>query len=246
LVYNHFTAGKTNEDQTYDDHLRNVSREFKNEGVNEFILDLRYNNGGLLSSAELLCAILAPESALGKILGYMEYNDKYSPRIYNITLNADILRKGANLNLSTLYVLTSQASASASELIINCLSPYMKVVLIGTQTEGKNVGSTSYTNDEFNWELHPIVCKIYNSENKSDYVNGFTPHYEIDESSATSIYRFLEFGNPDELLLNKALQLISGRIDDVGKILTSRSLTEELMPVYCSLDRKATNGVIIQ
>jgi C-terminal processing protease CtpA/Prc len=223
-----------------------VSLEFKNKGVNEFILDLRYNNGGLLSSAELLCAILAPESALGKIIGYMEYNDKYSPQIYTITLNAGILRGGVNLNLSTLYVLTSEASASASEFIINCLSPYMKIVLIGTQTEGKNVGSISYKNDEFNWELHPIVCKIYNSENKSDYANGFTPHYEINENSDVSINSFLAFGNPDELLLNKALQLISGGTDEVGEIFTSRSLTDESMPVYCSLDRKATSGVIIQ
>jgi C-terminal processing protease CtpA/Prc len=245
LVYNHFTAGKTDEDQTYDDNLRNVSLEFKNEGINEFILDLRYNNGGLLSSAELLCAILAPESTLGKVLGYMEYNDKYNPQLYNITLNAGILRGGVNLNLNTLYVLTSESSASASELIINCLSPYMKVVLIGTQTEGKNVGSTSYKNDELTWELHPIVCKIYNSENKSDYVNGFTPHYIIDESSNSSLDNFLEFGNPDELFLNKALQLISG-IDGEGEIPASRSLTGESIPVYCSLDRKATNGVIIR
>jgi hypothetical protein len=122
----------------------------------------------------------------------------------------------------------------------------MKVVLIGTQTEGKNVGSTIYKNDKFNWELHPIVCQIYNSENKSDYVNGFTPHYEIDESSDMNIYRFLEFGNPNELLLNKALQLISGRTDEVEETLTSRSLTKESTPVHCSLDRKATNGVIIQ
>jgi C-terminal processing protease CtpA/Prc len=245
LVYNHFTAGKTDEDQTYDDKLRNVSREFKNKGVNVFILDLRYNNGGLISSAELLCAILAPESALGKILGYVEYNDKHNPRIYNIMLDASILKGGANLNLSTLYVLTSESSASASELIINCLSPYMKVVLIGTQTEGKNVGSISYKNDEFNWELHPIVCKIYNSENKSDYVNGFTPHYKIDESSDTSINSILEFGDTNELLLSKALQLINGA-DGVGEIPASRSLTRESIPVYCSLDKKATNGVIIQ
>ncbi|KAA6305025.1 hypothetical protein EZS27_043323, partial [termite gut metagenome] len=108
-----------------------------------------------------------------------------------------------------------------------------------------NVGSTSYKNDELTWELHPSVCKIYNSEKKSDYVNGFTPHYKIDESLDTNLDSFLEFGNPNELLLNKALQLISGT-DGVEEILTSRSLIRELILIYCSLDRKATNGVIIQ
>jgi hypothetical protein len=121
----------------------------------------------------------------------------------------------------------------------------MKVVLIGTQTEGKNVGSITYKNEDLDWELRPIVCKIYNSENKSDYVNGFTPHYKIDESSDTGIDNFLEFGNPNEWLLNKALQLINGT-DGAGEISASRSLTRESIPVYCSLDKKATNGVIIQ
>jgi C-terminal processing protease CtpA/Prc len=245
LVYNHFTAGKTSGDQTYDDNLRDVSCALKNEGVNELILDLRYNNGGLLSSAQLLCAILAPEPALGKVLGYLEYNDKSVPQTYSMTLDANVLKGGVNLNLSRLYVLTSEASASASELVINCLSSYMEVVLIGTQTEGKNVGSTSYKKDEFNWELHPIVCKIYNSEKESDYANGFTPDYKTDENSDTSLNSFLEFGNPNELLLNRALQLINGT-GGVGEVPASRSSTGELIPVYCSLDRKATNGVVIQ
>ncbi|KAA6327911.1 putative CtpA-like serine protease [termite gut metagenome] len=247
LVYNQFKAGINDGDNTYDDDLREVSHEFKDKDVNEFVLDLRYNNGGLLTSAELLCAILAPESALGQSLGYVEFNNKHNPPIQNISLNTNILKGGVNLNLSTLYVLISEASASASEMVINSLSPYMKVVLIGTQTEGKNVGSTTYKNEEFNWALHPIVCKIYNSENMSEYANGFIPDYTANES--LNINNFLDFGNPDELLLNTALQLINGTYKEEEEediYSASRSLTRKPVPVHCSLDRKATNGVIIQ
>ncbi|KAA6341167.1 putative CtpA-like serine protease [termite gut metagenome] len=246
LVYNHFTAGINDEDTSYDDDLREISHEFKDTDVNEFILDLRYNNGGLLTSAELLCTILAPESALGKSIGYVEFNDKYSPQTQNISLDTNILKGGVNLNLNTLYVLISETSASASEMVINSLSPYMKIVLIGTQTEGKNVGSTTYKNEEYNWELRPIICKMYNSENKSDYADGFMPDYKADESLDTNISSFLDFGNPNELLLNTALQLIGEAYTKEEDNSVSRSLIGKPVPVHCSLDRKATNGVIIR
>ncbi|MDR2859007.1 MAG: peptidase S41 [Mediterranea sp.] len=247
LVYNHFSAGATDEDTAYDDQLRKLSHEYKNNGVNEFVLDLRYNNGGLLTSAELLCAILAPESTLEKSLGYIEYNNKKRPQIQNLALSSSILNGGANLNLNTVYILTSEFSASASEMVINCLSPYMKVVLIGMQTEGKNVGSITYKNDKLNWELRPIICKIYNSENQSDYAEGFAPDYVLNESSDANMYRFLELGNPDELLLNTALQLISGTYEEAEKLSSvSRSPIGKLTPIHCSLDKKATNGVVIQ
>ncbi|KAA6310940.1 hypothetical protein EZS27_037843, partial [termite gut metagenome] len=202
LVYNHFTAGKAENDKTYNGDLLKVSNIFKSEGVNEFILDLRYNNGGLLSSAQLLCAILAPQAALGKSAGYLEFNDKYNPQTEEITLNPNNLQGGVNLNLTTLYVITGESTASASEMLINTLSPYMNVILIGTKTEGKNVGSITFKDDKYSWELQPIVCKIYNSEKKSDYANGFAPNYTIDENKETNLDRFLKFGDPNELLLN--------------------------------------------
>lgn len=81
LVYNHFSPSATNNTHEYDNDLRNVFRNFANQQVNEFILDLRYNNGGLLSCAELImCSMLAPSSALGKDLGYLEFNSRTNPK----------------------------------------------------------------------------------------------------------------------------------------------------------------------
>lgn len=142
---------------------------FRTQQVNEFILDLRYNNGGLLSCAELLCTMLAPSSALGQELGYLEFNNRFNPQIVPFTLNSGLIGNGANLNLNTLYVLTSSQTASASEMVINCLAPYMDVVIIGGTTVGKNVGSRNFSSPELMITMNPIVCKIYNSEGKSDY-----------------------------------------------------------------------------
>lgn len=64
LVYNHFSSGPTDNSNEYDNDLRSAFQYFASQQVNEFILDLRYNNGGLLSCAELLCTMLAPSSAL--------------------------------------------------------------------------------------------------------------------------------------------------------------------------------------
>ena len=133
LVYNHFSSGSTLEGggTEYDDDLRAASRYFASGGVNEFVLDLRYNNGGQLSCAQLLCTLLAPASALGQTLGYVEYNSRFNPRQATLSLDENIIGSGANLNLGTLYILTSAQTASASEMLINCLKPYMNVILIG-------------------------------------------------------------------------------------------------------------------
>ena len=210
LVYNHFSSGSTLEGggTEYDDDLRAASRYFASGGVNEFVLDLRYNNGGQLSCAQLLCTLLAPASALGQTLGYVEYNSRFTPRQATLSLDESIIGSGANLDLGTLYILTSAQTASASEMLINCLKPYMNVILIGGTTEGKNVGSMSFTNQELGVRMQPIVCKLYNALAESDYENGFTADIPMDEN--TDAARFLPFGNEDEQLLHTALSVIDG------------------------------------
>ena len=125
----------------------------------------------------MLCTMLAPSSALGQELGYLEFNNRFNPQIVPFTLNSGLIGNGANLNLNTLYVLTSSQTASASEMVINCLAPYMDVVIIGGTTVGKNVGSRNFSSPELMITMNPIVCKIYNSEGKSDYESGFQPAY---------------------------------------------------------------------
>lgn len=208
LVYNHFTSGLSDTSGEFDETLCEAFRYFASQQVDEFVLDLRYNNGGQMTCAELLCAMLAPSSALGQPLGYLEFNTNFQERELPFYLEESLTQSGANLNLSRLYVLTGNETASASEMLINCLKPYMEVILIGGVTEGKNVGSVTFANPELMLSMSPIVCKIYNAQGESDYEQGFQPDIPLDENG--DLARFLPFGNPDELMLNTALGLIGG------------------------------------
>lgn len=243
LVYNHFSAGPADSGNEYDNDLRNAFRHFASQQVNEFILDLRYNNGGFLSCAELLCAMLAPSSALGQPLGHLEFNNRHRPQTLPLTLDAGVIGNGANLNLNTLYVLTSNQTASASEMVINCLKPYMNVIVIGGTTAGKNVGSTTFASPELMITMSPIVCKIYNAEGESDYQSGFSPDRpELNVSETSDMARFLPFGDTSEALLGTALGMIDGSIAPPEQE-EARSLKVTL--IESSIARKASQAVRI-
>lgn len=239
LVYNHFSSGVTDNSNEYDNDLRSASQYFASQQVNEFVLDLRYNNGGLLSCANLMCALLAPADKLGQKLGHLEFNNRFNPREKEFKLETSLIQNGTNLNLNTLYVLTTSQTASASEMVINCLSPYMNVVLIGATTEGKNVGSRAFSNQALMITMSPIVCKIYNSKRESNYEAGFKPQYQIDENSNLS--QFLPFGDPKESLLSTALSIIDGSYTPGSK---TRSVATSA-DISNSIERRAANGVRI-
>lgn len=208
LMYNHFTAGPAAGSEAYNDELRAFSQECKQKGVNEFVLDLRYNTGGAMECAQLLCTMLAPEAEMNNALAILKYNDKQVGKNRELALNPALLQGGANLNLPRIYILTTGETAAASEMVINCLKPYMEVVLIGATTKGKNVATQTFTTTQFGWALRLVVCEVFNSQGESNYTNGFAPTYAVNETA--ELQWFLPFGNPDEALLNVALNLIAG------------------------------------
>ncbi|NDV67137.1 S41 family peptidase [Bacteroides sp. 224] len=205
LVYNRF-------DSDYNDQLLTLARDFKNKGINQFILDLRYNTGGDFDNARLLSSILAPSDKLGEPLGYKEFNNKTNPQKQEFMFISDIT--DANLNLKTLYILTTRKTSGESELVANCLSPYMdKIIIVGNTTAGKDVGSSEsfhYSDDLVDLTLHPITYKIYNKD-EADYSNGISPvsYNRIVESDSIKM-ALKPFGDPEELLLKVALGNIDG------------------------------------
>lgn len=222
LVYNFFARDNGDKSNNYDKELISKLSNFKSKGVNEMVLDLRYNSGGAVSSAVALASALVKNRSTKNVLTTSQYN--------SILHNALIKEEGANynkdyfidkiigttvaipeMNLPRLYVLTSGWTASASEFIINGLKPYMDVILIGETTYGKNVGSiTIYEDDDpkNKWGMQPIVVKFANSLGFSDFTAGFTPDYEIDEFENLYLY---SFGDTNDPLLGKALSLITGQ-----------------------------------
>lgn len=241
LMYTHFAAGIENIDKdiSYETSLKKAFAEFKNSGVNEFVLDLRYNPGGLITNSQLLSTMLAPESAFGKVFCKIRRNNNTNDfdKLETTSLDPQLIGEGANLNLKRLFVLVSDHTASASELVINGLNPFMQVVLIGKKTEGKNLCSVKIEDAKYNWILQPIIGQLYNSLNFTDYANGFIPNVAIDEME--SLDTFLPLGDANELMLKKALSFIDG--EAIPPLVNKTKATTSRV-IGSSLDRKRSNG----
>jgi C-terminal processing protease CtpA/Prc len=231
IVYNFFAPDNGDGSISYEKELNDIFGRF--QGVDDLILDLRYNGGGFLSTAISLASMISKRTE----------NDIFAIELYNNLLDRELKREygsGYNqsyfteslkrrnerneivetipvnhLGLNKLHVITSRGTASASEILINALRPYIDVVIIGDSTTGKNVGSiTLYEEDPEKqktnqWGLQPIVVKFANKDGFSGYENGFAPDIEAWEIDADNLV-LLPLGDTDELLLQQALFQVSG------------------------------------
>ncbi len=214
LMYNSFTS-------TYDSDLNNAFQYFKNEGVTDLIIDLRYNGGGSVRTAGYLCSMITGQFN-DQILTQEQWNPKLQKWIsenhpdWLINKFTNTMSDGTsivNLHLNRVIVLTTRYTASASELVINALNPYIDVVKVGSTTHGKYVASiTLYDSDDFTkthanpehqWAIQPIVLKEINK--LGNYaVNGFEPDIGIEENYLD----MGELGNEDEPLTATAIAYI--------------------------------------
>lgn len=244
MLYNRFASGPEGGDNgSYDTQMKALFKKFKQEQVTEFVLDLRYNGGGLITCAQLLASMLAPSHALGQTFGYIKYNDKKQKSNRELKFHSSSDMADYSLNLNRLYVLTGQQTASSSEAVINSLIPYMKrenITLIGAQTIGKTVGSNTYGDtDSYGWLLHPITLRISNKDGDANYENGFSPDIALSELSYGQ--RLYPLGDPKDLLLGKAIEKITGstfRSEQAAPVVSGRE------PAYISLERKGSSLLV--
>ena len=219
LFYTSFTSD-------FDPQLNAAFGEFKAAGVTEFVLDLRYNGGGSIRSATDLAAMITGQFA-GEIFTKEQWNAEYQAHFestsdlrarllnkFNTTINTGELIN--SLNLNRVFILTTSRSASASELVINGLDPYIDVVQIGETTTGKFQGSVPlYDSPNFGrlnanlnhtYAMLPLVLKSVNSAGVSDYVDGLTPDFQISED----FENLGMLGEPNEPFLKVAIDVILG------------------------------------
>lgn len=162
LLFDRFIGTSTAE-------LDKVFGEFKNEGVNELVLDLRYNGGGYIDVAHHLANLIGGKAAAGKIFAQIISNDRHSN--WNKTKTFQIVN--GSLDLTRVFIIATPATASSSELLINGLVPHLNVILTGGTTYGKPVGSGVWTDCDY--AIHPISFRMLNAENHGDYFNGISP-----------------------------------------------------------------------
>lgn len=185
--------------------LKEVLSQLGGQQFDDFILDLRYNPGGYVNTAHELGSALAPATAMGQPFLHMIYNDKIN-KTETLNLEASPLTGGVNLSYENLYVLTSENTASASEIIINCLKPYMegRLFQVGTATYGKNVAQQLFTSEEApGIELWLTTTYLSNSQGYYDYFkNGLLPDFEIEENYEAELG---DFGSAEDQLMQPVL-----------------------------------------
>ncbi|WP_418587265.1 S41 family peptidase [Phocaeicola sp.] len=175
---------------------------------NDIVLDLRYNPGGYVSTALLLSTILAPSNAMGQNCFNLIYNDKLD-KVESYAFDPALLQGISNASYDHLYILTTGNTASASEIVINCLRPYVgeKLLQVGENTFGKNVAQSLFTNASYpQLEFWLTTAYISNSQNYYDYyTDGLKPDYELSED----VEGYLgELGTEQDALMNAVLQHI--------------------------------------
>lgn len=244
VVYNFFAPGTAADNTKYDKEMDAIFEKFKAENISSLVLDLRYNGGGYVSSAVNLASLIGPGVTSSDIFSRTKYNNLIASEIPSLSnVKTSFLNKSQNLgNTLTgnrLYVLTTSGTASASELIINGLKPYMDVFLIGGVTYGKNVGSIAIEdedNPDNHYGLLPIVTQSFNSLDQSDYSTGFTPNIEVNENTE----RLKQLGDISEIMLRTAIEQITGQAS------SGRVVKLERDEIANTLDYKIRTGQMIE
>jgi len=234
LMYTSFIAD-------FDTQLNAAFAEFKSQNVTDLILDLRYNGGGSVRTATRLASMITGQFT-GDVFAKQQWNEEYQ----NFFLNSDnpdrlfnrFTETGAggetlnSLNLTKLYTIVSSSSASASELVINGLAPYIEVVKVGDMTVGKSQASiTLYDSSDFGREdanpdhtyaIQPLVYESVNANDVGVPFDGLDPDFEIIED----IGNLGQLGEESDPLLAAALDVIQGNRGFLNTISKNREYIE--------------------
>jgi C-terminal processing protease CtpA/Prc len=238
LLYNGFTAD-------FNNQLNNAFADFQANNVQHLVLDLRYNGGGSVDTARLLGSMITGQFN-GSVFSKLNYNDDLQE--LNSTFNFTNSFNGNSinsLNLDKVYVLTTNRSASASEMIINSLGEYIDVVHIGDNTTGKSQASVTIydspdlgpndVNPNHTYAMQPLVAISVNANDGVVPSSGLVPDvgFEINES----VLNFGILGDENEPLLAAALADIESSL---GRYSIDQSIrnTPQLTPVKKDINLK--------
>ena len=257
LMYDSFDAA-------YDDDLLEVLAEFKSKGITDLILDLRYNGGGHVMSSNMISSCLIGDGCKDEVFHYYRYNasrmddiegtQKETGNTYDDAVGLfgeqymyddyyGVHLAPYSLNLKRLFVLTTKATASASEAVINALKGYgVPVIIIGEDTNGKNVGmeTCTFSSGGYIYELAPITFQNYNAKKETVPSGGFSVDYAVPDWNDG----YVDFGDLNEPMFKKAYELIRGSSRAVTPPASRRKINGQI--VNLPIVHKRLEGMIIR
>jgi C-terminal peptidase prc len=186
--------------------------QLRSGGATELVIDLRYNGGGLVSVAQHLGSLIGGARTSGQVFTEFVHNDRNRSRNQTVRFTTE-----ANaLSLDRVLVITTRASASASELVINALRPFITVVTVGDRTYGKPVGQ--YPVNFCSKVLAAVAFAVRNANGEGDYFDGLPPTCSASDDLDHQL------GSPEEASLHEALAYVAtGKCSAVAPVLAPSS-----------------------
>lgn len=193
-----------------EQELNEAFADFKANNVKDLIIDLRYNTGGYMDIAQQLSSLVLKADDTTKICYKLRYNSLVGP---DWNESYKFIRTVSPLGLNRVVFITTRSSASASEVVINSLKPYVSVTVVGDTTHGKPAGmniwgfpfpTNSTPNPDYKYVFAPITFEYVNASDEGRFYDGIAP----DVKAADDITR--DFGDPEEASLAAAIAVLQG------------------------------------
>jgi len=192
---------------TADNQLRTAFADFRAQGITNIVIDFRYNGGGLVSTAELMGDLLGGNRSTSDIFSITRF--RTSKASNNETRR--FAPQSQSVSPVKIAFITTGATASASELVMNSFIPYLGVnaALIGSNTFGKPVGQIAVDQSACDDRIRVVAFAKDNSAGQGDYYSGLASNMRTTCAAPDDIGRPL--GDPAEASLRSALDFIAGR-----------------------------------
>ena len=212
------------------DELATAFAFFKANTIKDLILDLRYNSGGYLNIAQSLASYIAGDSKQGAVFAKLQYNDKHQGTNSTFAFKTT----ASSIGLQRLVVITSRATASASEAVMNGLKPFVNVVSIGDTTNGKPTGMNGWDIGKKYW-MWPVTFKMVNKNNEGDYFDGILPAKVLPDDITH------DFSDREELCLKEAIHYL-----ETGSVSTKGVPTFKRYPQFSDKPAWMNNAFVLE
>jgi carboxyl-terminal processing protease len=205
---------------TADVELDEAFSLFTSEGIDELVVDLRYNGGGSVSVAQYLAGWM-----IGKEHGDETFvNFKHNRKLTSWDTTLNVPQRAEALALNRVFFIGTSSTASASELVINGVKPYVpSVILAGSTTHGKPVGMYAFPFIDYDYVVLPIAFKYTNANGVGDFYDGIAPDLPATDDLTH------DFGDPEESSLKAILDYIG---NETLPLKSTRPVVTDNKPLY--------------